>query len=50
MNLEASLIVDTSIGVQWIQTKLASFHMELQDLNKGKELRSEMWLEVWCIK
>lgn len=50
MKLESSSIADTSIWVQQIQTQLESLHMELQDIKKGKEVRSSMQSEVWCIK
>lgn len=50
MNLEASLIQDTNVGVQQIQAQLASLHMELQDLKNGKEVKSKTHSEVWCTK
>ena len=43
MKLEASLVVDTNLGVQQIKTKLERLHMELQDLNEGKEVYAEVW-------
>ena len=38
MKLKASLVTDTHVGVQQIQSQLAAMHLELQDLKKGKEL------------
>lgn len=46
MNLEASPIIHTHAGVQNIQHQLANLTLELQDVNRGKETR----LEVWCTK
>ena len=42
MKLEALSIGDTHAGVQKIQSQLANLTLELQDLNKGKETRSEV--------
>lgn len=50
MKLEASPVQDTHTRVPYIQTQLASLHMELQDLKKGKEAQPDTHLEVWCIK
>jgi len=38
IRLEASPMQDTNIGVQQIQSQLESLHMELWNLNKGKEV------------
>ena len=46
MKLEASPIGDAHTRVQKIQSQLANLTLELQDLKKGKETRSE----VWCTK
>lgn len=50
MNLEALSIQDTNIGVQQIELQLASVHMVLQDLKRGKEIKSEIHSEVLCMK
>ena len=46
MKLEASLITDTSAGMEQIQNQLANLTPQLQDIKKGKEVREE----VWCTK
>ena len=50
MKLEASPIQDMNLGLQQIQSQLASLHMELQSLEKGKEVQNEARTEVWCLK
>lgn len=49
MKLEASPIQDTNLGVQQIQSQLASLHMDLQSLKKGK-VQNETRVDVWCLK
>lgn len=50
MKLEASPIQDTDLGVKYIQLQLASLHMELQSLKKGKEVEVETRTKLWCLK
>ena len=46
MKLEASLIAETSAGMQQTQSQLANLTLQLQDMRKVKEVREE----VWCTK
>lgn len=46
MNLEVSHIVETSFGMAQIQSQLINITLQLQDINKCKERREE----VWCTK
>lgn len=50
MRLEASLVQDTNVGVQQVQSQLEILHMELQSLKIGKEAQPKVRVEVWCIK
>lgn len=49
MKLEASSVGDTHVGVQQIPNQIAMLTLELQDLNKGKEIRLER-SKVWRTK
>lgn len=46
MKLDASPIVETSVGMAQIQNQVANLTLQLQDIKKGKEVREE----VWCMK
>lgn len=50
MRLEFSSIQDMNIGVQHIHSHLASLHLKLQSLKKGKESQLEVRAKVWCLK
>lgn len=50
MRLHASSIQDTNLGLHEIHSQLASLHLELQSLKKGKETKIEVCAEVWCFK
>ena len=43
MKLEASPIVDGAAEIVQIQSQLANFTLQLQDIKKGKEGQEELW-------
>ena len=43
MKLEASLIAETSAGMQQIQSRLANLTLQLQYMRKDKEVREYVW-------
>ena len=46
MKLEASPIAETSPGMVQIQNQLSHLTLQLQEIQKGKKVREE----VWCTK
>ena len=43
MRLEASLMSESTLGMDQIQKQLVNITLELQSLKKGKEVREEIW-------
>ena len=43
MKLEASLVRETGVGMNQIQSQLANLTIQLQDIKKGREHRGEIW-------
>ena len=43
MKLEASPVDEIGVGMNQIQSQLVNMVIQLQDINKGKELREEVW-------
>ena len=46
MKLEAFPIAETSLGIVQIQKQLSKLTLQLEDIQKGKQVREE----VWCTK
>jgi len=50
MRLATSTIQDIHMGVQQIQSQLASLHMESHSLKRGKEVQTEVHTKVLSFK
>ena len=47
MKLEASLVGETTVGMDQIQEQLTNMMLQLQDIKKAKENHDELWC-TWC--
>ena len=43
MKPEASLVVETGVGMNQIQSQPVNLTIQLQDIKKGKDIREEVW-------
>ena len=43
MNLEASTVGETGVGMNQIQTKLENLRIQLKDIKKGREHYEDIW-------
>ena len=46
MRLEASLMYESTLGMDQLQKQLVNITLELQSLKKGKEVREEVWCTI----